>query len=377
MGAFLDKPNTEKHVESGVVDSDIRFALAAMQGWRVEMEDAHSAITKVEGHDKWSFFAVFDGHAGPKCALYSSKNLIQHILKKVEQEKAESDVETLKEAISDGFLALDEEIRTNSSEDTSGTTAVGVLITDTHIIFANCGDSRGILSSRADNVRFATVDHKPFVQTEKERIEKAGGNVVLQRVNGSLAVSRALGDLAYKKGENLKATEQLVSPLPDVDANERQEGDEFVVLACDGVWDVMNNEAVAAFVRRRLRVTDNLQKIGCDLIETCLHKGSRDNMSVIIITFKDAPGISQDEVEKEKKVWEAGEEVVRNKIQEMVNVNELEALDDLYVMQQLCKELPEEYELSSRKDFVVATLERAKSHKYEEELHKRNASMQQ
>lgn len=60
------------------------------------------------------------------------------------------------------------------------------------------------------------MDHKPYLEHERERIVKAGGTVMIQRINGNLAVSRALGDFVYKSVPGLSPTEQLVSPEPDV-----------------------------------------------------------------------------------------------------------------------------------------------------------------
>lgn len=87
-----------------------------------------------------------------------------------------------------------------SGEDKSGTTAVCALISPTHIFVANCGDSRAVLY-RGGKIGFSTQDHKPVNPVEKERIQNAGGSVMIQRVNGSLAVSRALGDYEYKVSE--------------------------------------------------------------------------------------------------------------------------------------------------------------------------------
>jgi protein phosphatase 1B len=77
------------------------------------------------------------------------------------------------------------------------------------------GDSRGLLG-RVQQELFFTMDHKPYLEHERERIVKAGGTVMIQRVNGSLAVSRALGDFEYKSVPGLPPTDQLVSPEPDV-----------------------------------------------------------------------------------------------------------------------------------------------------------------
>ena len=85
-----------------------------------------------------------------------------------------------------------------NGEDKSGTTAICVLITDKYILFSNCGDSRGVLSGDGSKPLLVTQDHKPSNPPELERIQNAGGSVMIQRVNGSLAVSRALGDFEYK-----------------------------------------------------------------------------------------------------------------------------------------------------------------------------------
>ena len=95
---------------------------------------------------------------------------------------------------------------------------------------------------------------------------------MIQRVNGSLAVSRALGDFEYKNVQGKGPCEQLVSPEPEISTEKRTDRDEFIVLACDGVWDVMSNEDIAAFVGDRMTVTDDLKDICNTVVDTCLHK---------------------------------------------------------------------------------------------------------
>lgn len=98
---------------------------------------------------------------------------------------------------------------------------------------------------------------------------------MIQRVNGSLAVSRALGDFEYKNVEGRGPCEQLVSPEPEVSVMDRdEERDEFLVLACDGVWDVMSNEDLCDFVRSRLALTNDLENIANQVVDTCLYKVS-------------------------------------------------------------------------------------------------------
>lgn len=285
MGAFLDKPKTEKHTEKGS-GNGLKYALSSMQGWRVEMEDAHSArIGLPHGLSDWSFFAVFDGHAGAKVSAHCAENLLDSIIQTEEfRQNATADgsgitteqIEHVKRGIKDGFLKLDEKMKklpeVESGEDKSGSTAVCALISPTHYYFANCGDSRAVLS-RSGKAFFSTLDHKPINPGEKERIQKAGGSVMIQRVNGSLAVSRALGDFEYKQVEGKGPCEQLVSPEPEITVQERDNSfDEFLVLACDGIWDVMTNDDLCDFVRHQLTIHPDLEAISSSIIDTCLHK---------------------------------------------------------------------------------------------------------
>lgn len=279
MGAFLDKPKMEKYNSHGE-GNNMRYGLSSMQGWRVEMEDAHTAVIGLShGLDQWSFFAVYDGHAGSQVAKYCCEHLLEHITSNPDFQSAlqeDPSVDSVKKGIRTGFLQIDEHMRTISEKkhgvDRSGSTAVGVMISPSHIYFINCGDSRGLLS-RGGAVHFFTQDHKPSNPLEKERIQNAGGSVMIQRVNGSLAVSRALGDFDYKCVHGKGPTEQLVSPEPEVYAIERCEGeDEFIILACDGIWDVMANEELCDFVRSRLEVTDDLERVSNEIVDTCLYK---------------------------------------------------------------------------------------------------------
>lgn len=309
MGAFLDKPMTDKKSDGGV-GGDFRYGLSSMQGWRVEMEDAHCAVVGLPGGlDDWSFFAVFDGHAGAKVSGFCSDNLLDAITKREElkeQKSKEIVADNIITAIKHGFLALDDQMREipeiKSGEDRSGTTAVCIMMAPDRIFFANCGDSRSILCSNGE-VSYATQDHKPINPQERERIQNAGGSVMIQRVNGSLAVSRALGDFEYKNVQGKGPCEQLVSPEPEiVEVLRKKDKDEFLILACDGIYDVMTNDELADFVRGRMLLTDDLKSICNQVVDTCLYKGSRDNMSIVIIAFEGAPKVSEEAKKKEAEV---------------------------------------------------------------------------
>jgi len=144
----------------------------------------------------------------------------------------------------------------------SGTTACCVLVTPDWLICANAGDSRAIFS-RASRAIPLSFDHKPDDEAEERRIRSAGGFVTGGRVEGDLAVSRGLGDFRFKhpptvladidlttqmpqrpvKQDVMRPQDQKVSPVPDVIVQTRmRDRDEFIVLACDGIWDVQTNQ---------------------------------------------------------------------------------------------------------------------------------------
>lgn len=203
--------------------------------------------------------------------------------------KASADSEQVKEGIREGFLDIDRHMHKLARQDNwdrSGSTAAAVMISPHYIYFINCGDSRTLLCHDGQVV-FYTEDHKPFNPREKERIQNAGGSVTLQRVNGSLAVSRALGDFDFKEVDWRPQTEQLVSPEPEVYELGRTPEDEFLILACDGVWDAIGNEELCAFVRSRLQVCDDLREICAQVVDLCLYKVKSllNTQTWIIITF--------------------------------------------------------------------------------------------
>ena len=186
MGAFLERPKTEKHNESGEGNS-LRFGLASMQGWRIEQEDAHSAVVGLpHGMTDWSFFAVFDGHAGARVSAHSSQRLLDFIITNADfrggldapPEEWRPTMDDVLKGVRTGFLELDNDIRSlpevATGEDRSGSTAIVVFVTPDSLIFGNCGDSRGLVA-RPEGVSFHTEDHKPTNPEERDRITKTGG----------------------------------------------------------------------------------------------------------------------------------------------------------------------------------------------------------
>ena len=130
----------------------------------------------------------------------------------------------------------------NGGSDNSfaGCTANVVMITKTEILCANAGDSRAVLSRKFKS-KDLSIDHKPELPSEKRRIERANGFVEDCRVNGMLALSRSMGDFEYKGNPILKAEDQIITVYPEVSVEKLTNDVDFVICACDGIWDCMTS----------------------------------------------------------------------------------------------------------------------------------------
>ena len=131
---------------------------------------------------------------------------------------------------------------------TAGCTANVILITATHIYCANSGDARGVLCEKGKSLDLSR-DHKPDLPTERSRVISAGHYVEDSRVDGVIAISRALGDWEYKS-DKLLPEKMAVSGYPDVTKTEITPNTEFVICACDGIWDCMSSQQACDFVRK-------------------------------------------------------------------------------------------------------------------------------
>jgi len=166
----------------------------------------------------------------------------------------------------------------------------------------NSGDSRVVVWDSRKNKVFGTKDHKPNDPEERKRIETAGGEVremsagnnkVQYRVNGNLNLCRALGDFEYKKNTTFDARNQIITSNPDIYTWDLIQGD-LVVLACDGIFDVLSNDELIEFIRQRLGKMP-LEKISEECMDHCLADDPKasfgigaDNMTLMIIQLLDA-----------------------------------------------------------------------------------------
>ena len=124
-------------------------------------------------------------------------------------------------------------------------------MTRTEIICANAGDSRTVLS-RAGRAKDMSEDHKPDNTGELSRIQRSGGFVEEGRVNGMLALSRALGDFEYKGNTQVHAKDQAVTAFPEVRIEPIDASTQYVLLACDGIWDVKTSQEAVDFMNTKL-----------------------------------------------------------------------------------------------------------------------------
>ncbi|KAK9761821.1 Protein phosphatase 2C 2 [Basidiobolus ranarum] len=294
MGQTLSEPVTSKETDKGG-NSRFIYGSSSMQGWRITMEDAHSCLLSLDDYPDVSFFAVFDGHGGQSAAKYCGLNLHKKI--------AENGFQNgdYKLAIKHGYVDIDEDLKKDADflHDPSGCTAVSATITsDNKIFVGNAGDSRAVMSING-KVKPLSFDHKPTNQGESARIVNAGGFVEFGRVNGNLALSRAIGDFEFKQNSRLSAEEQAVTADPDITEHQITNEDEFIVIACDGIWDCMTSQEVVDYVRAEIAAKVPLEQICEKLMSKCLAPNCElggigcDNMTVVIVGILD--GKSEEE----------------------------------------------------------------------------------
>ena len=264
MGGQLSMPITDKATELSQ-GNGLCFAASGMQGLRREMEDDHTVVTSLEDLAGHSFVAVYDGHGGDATAHIAAPpatGLLKSIRAQPAWQKyaaaaaaspAAVDPGLLGPALHAGFLEFDrgltEKLIAAQGDASSGATAVCVVITPTHFVCASVGDSRAVLARGDGSCAALSEDHKPSLPDEAARIKAAGGRVLMDRVDGSLAMSRALGgatlhitslpslfDLTFGsaadfdlKDDMVEQWLQKVSPVPDIVIVKREATDEALM----------------------------------------------------------------------------------------------------------------------------------------------------
>ncbi|CAN4107017.1 unnamed protein product [Withania somnifera] len=315
--------------DAEVVPSDDvpKFGTTSVCGRRRDMEDAvaiHPSFCKEnsESSSNLHFFGVYDGHGCSHVALKCKDRM--HEIVKAEVEKGET---PWKQTMIQSFSQMDKEVIDYSSAleaststsncrcelqtpqcDAVGSTAVVAVVTPDKIIVSNCGDSRAVLCRNGVAIPLS-VDHKPDRPDELNRIQEAGGRVIYwdgARVLGVLAMSRAIGDNYLKP---------YVISEPEVTITERSDEDDCLILASDGLWDVVSNETACGVARMCLqsrRPSSPTRSLGKDVTVTgagessdkacsdasilltklALARRSTDNVSVVVVDLRKDGNIS-------------------------------------------------------------------------------------
>ncbi|KAJ7528124.1 hypothetical protein O6H91_16G085000 [Diphasiastrum complanatum] len=222
------------------------YGMACRKGRREILEDTYCALPEINGDPGHAFFGVFDGHGGRKAAEFASEHLGKDIIEAVEKQCQEEDC--IESAVRTGYLTTDAAfLQTNAS---SGASCVTALVKDGVMVVANAGDCRAVVSKAGTAVAL-TLDHRVGREDERQRIESLGGYVDrfngVWRLQGSLAISRGIGDTHFKK---------WVSAEPEIKTLQITHDCEFLILASDGLWDVVSNQEAVDCVRKILIAGD-------------------------------------------------------------------------------------------------------------------------
>lgn len=301
------------------------FGCAELQGRRPTMEDKTIMIENLEIQEladsalhPQQWYGVYDGHSGPSASVYlheflhkavctaigvRASSLKEQIGETSHDNKAEEFKSSVKEALREACLKVDNQFLEAMGHTQAGSTATTALILGSNLFCANVGDSRTILCRQGKPIAMSQ-DHKPTREDEHNRILAAGGFVFNHRVMGQLAVSRSFGDEQYKQSiselcesevdlESMRqSATDLSAPLviaePEIRYRQLMPGqDDFLLLACDGLFDVMSNEEVCDFLMGELRKHNNPERAAASIATHAITRlGSRDNVSVIVVMLK-------------------------------------------------------------------------------------------
>ncbi|XP_072994927.1 probable protein phosphatase 2C 8 [Typha latifolia] len=291
-------PSSEEEDSAAVAGLPrLSYGSVSVIGRRREMEDTVAIATAFAAgspgpEEMYDFFGVYDGHGGAGVAQVCRERM--HVV--LAEEIARREEGEWGEAMAASFSRVDGEVsavmegQEEEDEMTVGSTAVVAVVGRRRIVVANCGDSRAVLSRGGVAVPL-TSDHKPERPDEMQRVEAAGGRVINwngYRVLGVLATSRSIGDYYLKP---------YVTSEPEVTVTDRTEGDEFLILASDGLWDVVSNDVACKITRNCLSGRAAMMFPGAVngstaehaaalLVEVAMSQGSKDNVSVIVVELR-------------------------------------------------------------------------------------------
>ncbi|XVF18159.1 hypothetical protein REPUB_Repub10bG0188300 [Reevesia pubescens] len=225
-----------------------------------------------------AFYGVFDGHGGLDAASFTRKNILKFIVE-------DSNFATgTKKAVKSAFVKADHALADAKFLDrSSGTTALTALILGRTMLIANAGDSRAVLGKRG---RAIELSKDPNCTSERLRIEKLGGVIYDGYLNGQLSVARALGDWHIKGSKGSKSP---LSCEPELEEIFLTEEDEFLIMGCDGLWDVMSSQCAVTMVRKELMQHNDPERCSKALVKEALQRNACDNLTVVVVCFSPDP----------------------------------------------------------------------------------------
>ena len=273
-----------------------------------------------------TFAAVFDGHGGDECSNYLVDALPRQIrqamlaerdaLKTAVEQSRQSGrpdlpedaaSELIRKILKSAYLRTDHEFISPKNSPQSGSTAATVILFGRRLFAANVGDSRVVLCRGGGQCVELTSDHKPSRPDEAARVRAAGGFILNKRVMGELAITRAFGDKSFKMGikamleeeaeelaggsandEAKDLTAPLVSAEPEIASMILSHNDEFLLLACDGLFDVFRSQDAIALARQELIAhRGEPAEVARILSDQAIRvRRSRDNVSILIIVLR-------------------------------------------------------------------------------------------
>lgn len=260
-----------------------------LKGKRDDNEDAHNIILNMSGRNSKllpiNYYAIYDGHGGKVISQYLEKNLPRYFVGSDHPHPKNLDNRKYSEYAEKVFSHVEKIVEKNKLSQNMGSTSLIVMQYENqgrqYLTVMNLGDSR-CLMCRGGFAHSLTKDHKPHWPEEKDRINKLGGKINFDgycwRI-GSLSVSRSFGDVD---------TKPYISHIPEVFKYRVEKDDKFMVICCDGLLEVMDNNAVINFVLANCykdgeRIPGvNIAKL---LATSALKRGSQDNISVIVVFF--------------------------------------------------------------------------------------------
>lgn len=227
----------------------------------------------------FSYYGVYDGHGGSFVSSYLQANMSKAIKAQITKEFDKHDTSNVdvSKLLFEAIKSIVNDIPYKNATET-GSTAVIVLQKDDTIWVANIGDSRAIMNKGHQCISL-TRDHKPDNIHEYKRIVKLGGSVTkvvpydVYRVNGVLAVSRAIGDFSLSPH---------VTWNPEITTKHIKSNNHYVFIATDGVWDVIDNGEVINIINKKA-MDENWQDIGNTLISLARSRNSTDNISCMLV----------------------------------------------------------------------------------------------